>query len=204
MPIDLCSSIKKTSQWAFGSSVLNSILGSSVFVSFIIALIMVLLIMIMYPAKAGTPFSVVAKMFVYMLFSSMLVIFLHDGVIKYMFEEEMQEQKEDAIITGGTTGDLVYNASNTFVSPYRNNSNTAQTSNENSGSNTSQPISPHGYRINPNNNESVESPVASPMAAVTEKQEITSIVEGGPVTGGKVFKGIKITNQPINPFKLNQ
>ncbi len=194
MPIDLYSSIKKTSQWAFGSTILNNILGSSIFVSLIIALIMVLLIMIMYPAKSGTPFSVIAKMFIYMLFSSMLVIFLHDGVIKYMFEEELQEQKDDAIITGGTSGDLVYGAAHTLVNP-----NSHNTTNNNQ-------VNSHRYRINPNEDHEALSPIASPTSAKSAKggEEITSIAEGGSVTGGKVFTGLKVIHQPINPFKLNQ
>ncbi len=88
MPIDLHSSLKGASQWAFGSPLLNNALGSSICVALIIALLMILLIMFMYPAKPGTPFSVLAKLFVYMLFGTMMIVFLHDGVIKYMIEEE--------------------------------------------------------------------------------------------------------------------
>lgn len=88
MPIDLYTSLKKTSQWAFGSPILNSVLGSSVFMSIAIALLMIVLIMVMYPAKSGTGFSVIFKMFVYMTFGSLLLVFLHDCVLKYMIEEE--------------------------------------------------------------------------------------------------------------------
>ena len=104
MPIDLYSTINKTSQWAFGSPVLNAILGSSVFVALVVALLMVVIVMVMYPAKSGTPFSVVMKMFVYMAAGTLLVIFLHDGVLKYMMEEESAEDDADAFMQNTTMG----------------------------------------------------------------------------------------------------
>lgn len=111
MPIDLLSSIRKTSHWAFGSPILNNILGSSIFVALTIAIIMILIIMFMYPAKSGTPFSIVGKMFIYMFFITLMVIFLHDGVIKYMFEEELGEKASDDIMQGVTLSskNVVYN-----------------------------------------------------------------------------------------------
>jgi hypothetical protein len=108
MPIDLYCTLKKTSQWAFGSSFLNSVLGSSIFVSIVVSLVMVLIVMIMYPAKAGTSFSVVAKMFVYMFLGTMVVVFLHDGVIKYMLEEEHAADKSEEFMQNTTIGGREY------------------------------------------------------------------------------------------------
>ncbi len=98
MAIDLYSTLKNTSQWAFGSAILNGILSSSIFVAFVIALIMVLLIMLMYPAKSGTSFSVVCKLFVYMFLGSLLVLFLHDGVLTYMIKEEYSNNNTDSLM----------------------------------------------------------------------------------------------------------
>lgn len=111
MPIDLLSSIKKTSQWTFSSPTLNYILGSSFFVAIIIALLMIILIMILYPAQKNTPFSVVCKLFIYMFFGSMLVVFLHDGVIKTMYEEEQLSKEHDSLMSGVdvVNADVVYN-----------------------------------------------------------------------------------------------
>jgi hypothetical protein len=103
MPIDLYSSVKKTSKWAFDSPFLNNVLGSTLFVSIIIALIMILIIMIMYPAKSGTSFSVVLKMFFYMFIGSLVVLFLHDGIIKHMIEEEYQSDSSDVLMRGTTS-----------------------------------------------------------------------------------------------------
>ncbi len=121
MPIDLHSSLKGASQWAFGSPLLNSVLGSSIFVAFVIALLMVLSIMFMYPAKAGTPFSVLAKLFVYMFFGTMLIVFLHDGVIKYIIEEEYTEKDNEYFMQNttleGRRADPSYSGMYKIVSP---------------------------------------------------------------------------------------
>lgn len=102
MPIDLYSSLKGASQWAFGSQLLNNILGSSIFVAIIVSLLMILLIMFMYPAKSGTSFVVVAKMFIYMCFGSLLIIFLHDGVLKYMMEEQFTTRDSEHFMQNTT------------------------------------------------------------------------------------------------------
>lgn len=98
MPIDLLSSSKSVSKWAFGSPFLNKVLGSSMFVAGSVAFLMIILIMIMYPAKSGTSFTVVLKMFVYMFFGSLLVIFLHDGVVRYITEESHNEKQAEAFM----------------------------------------------------------------------------------------------------------
>lgn len=108
MPIDLCSSVNSVSHYAFGSSALNSILSSSIFVAVVIALIMMALIMILYPAKKGTPFFLVGKMFVYMFFISWLVIFLHDSVLRYTFDEDKQKDSSHDFIHHMTNNDPVY------------------------------------------------------------------------------------------------
>lgn len=119
MPIDLYGSLKKSSQWAFGSPLLNSILSSSIFVAGVIALIMVLLITVMYPAKKGTPFSIVAKMFVYMFFGTLLVIFLHDSVLKFMLEEERAAVESESFMKNTTIEDRdpVYGSLYTPIKP---------------------------------------------------------------------------------------
>ena len=223
MPIDLYSSIKKTSQWAFGSPALNSILGSCVFVAVVIALVMIMLVMIMYPAKAGTSFSIVAKMFVYMLFGSMLIIFLHDGILRHTFEEEIHDQAENDIVTGGTITDLVYGVGRQPIDP-SGNSNQSSQYNQSSQSNTQQNISstnqPGQYNLQNNqanlqNNQSgIQSNQSGQYNSNQEntqyvirhpgdQTEVVSIVEGGPVTGGNVLGGVKVPRRIGNPFTLN-
>lgn len=109
--IDLNSSIKKTSNLVFSSPLLNGILGSSLFVAVVISLIMVILIMLYYPAQLGTPFSIVCKIFIYMFLASFLVVFLHDGVFKFLLQEQEQERNDEDILSGTNNNgrDVVYN-----------------------------------------------------------------------------------------------
>jgi hypothetical protein len=140
MPIDLLSSIKKTSQWTFSSPTLNGVLGSSFFVSIVIALLMVLLIMIMYPAKKNTPISILLKMFIYMFFGTMLVVFLHDGVIKTMYDEEQQCSEEETLMSGVNikNADVVYNTNPIPTIQMPNTQSTPNTQNTPSTQNTQQ------------------------------------------------------------------
>lgn len=131
MPIDLYSSSKAASRWAFGSPFLNKILGSSLFVAGIVAFLMILLIMVMYPAKSGTSFSVVVKMFIYMFFGSLLVIFLHDGVVRYLAEEDRNEKQADAFMQNitqtGRTADPSYASMYKPIAPQTTAQTTSQT-----------------------------------------------------------------------------
>lgn len=110
MPVDLGSTIKKTSRFIFSSNLLNNILGSSLFLSILMSIFMLLLVMIIYPAKSGTPISVLCKLFIYMFFGSLAFIFLHDGIIKNFFEEEELERQENDILQGTNSlnKDVVY------------------------------------------------------------------------------------------------
>ena len=110
MPVDLGSTIKKTSRFIFSSNLLNNILGSSLFLSILMSIFMLLLVMIIYPAKSGTPISVLCKLFIYMFFGSLAFIFLHDGIIKNFFEEEEMERQENDILQGTNSlnQDVVY------------------------------------------------------------------------------------------------
>lgn len=111
MSIDLYESIDGMSKWAFGNNFLNKILGSSLAIAIVISFIMVLLIMFIYPAKQGTSFVVVLKLFVYMFFSSLLVIFLHDGILKYTIKEDVVEGGNNSFtsrIIGGSDSDPTY------------------------------------------------------------------------------------------------
>ena len=68
--------------------------------------------MIMYPARKNTQLSVLCKMFIYMFFSSLLIVFLHDGVIKTMYDEELQTSEENNMMSGidVVNADAVYNS----------------------------------------------------------------------------------------------
>lgn len=117
MPIDFHSTIKKISQWAFGSPILNNILSNSLFVAVVVSFIMLFLIMFLYPAKSGTPLSIVFKMFIYMLFSSFVTIFLHDGVVKHIYDEEKNIMANDDLIENSTNPNIVYRPDHKLINP---------------------------------------------------------------------------------------
>jgi hypothetical protein len=179
MPIDLCGSINKTSQWAFGSPILNSIFGSSVFVAIVIAFIMILLIMVMYPAKSGTSLGIVVKMFIYMLFGSLLIVFLHDGVIKAQYSEQQDDEAAAAFMRNTTMEGRQYDPS--YGSTYKQ-------------------ISPTITSSIPPAPTSPTSPTNIVKGGVEEtSNEVVSIAEGGLVTGGRLY-GPRVTRKEMNPF----
>lgn len=178
MPIDLLSSIKKTSQWTFSSPTINYILGSSLFIAIIIALVMVLLIMIMYPARKNTQLSVLCKMFIYMFFSSLLIVFLHDGVIKTMYDEELQSSEENNMMSGidVVNADAVYNSNpmSTLVQQQPV---------------TQQPVMP------------ISAPISSPpvQPVINERENNVQLAEF--ITGGGTLHGHKPPGKKSNLFK---
>lgn len=150
MPIDLCSSINKTSRWAFGSPVLNSLLGSSIWLAILITIFIVIIIMVMYPAKKNTPLSLVFKMSIYIFLTTMLLLFLHDGIIKYLYDEEYQEKSNNEILRGVDMEDkdVVYN-STSMINPAMQSTN-----------------------------QSIQSPVQSPVQSPIQSP-VRNIIEGG-------------------------
>lgn len=119
MAIDLNSIINSCSRTVFGSDLLNSILSSSIFMAIVITLVMLLIIMIIYPAKKGTGFVVIAKMGLYMFLISFMLIFLHDSVLKYTFEEKTHDRSADEIMKGMNSNnrDPVANSIYSNISP---------------------------------------------------------------------------------------
>ena len=102
MSIDFMSGLNNVGQYAFSSVFLNSVVGNSVMLALVISIIMILLIMIFYPAKKNTGCFVLFKIFIYSFLISSFVIFLHDGVMKYHYLEKI-ENRDNAAILGGLT-----------------------------------------------------------------------------------------------------
>jgi len=141
MPIDIYSSLKKTGQYAFGSSILNSLFGGTWVLAGIIALTMILIIMIMYPAKSGTSISVIFRMFLYMFGISVVLIFLHDGITKYRWQEDREHVEANDFIknmtVSGRQADPVYGTNYTMVNPGITGKGESDTKNESIDTGTS-------------------------------------------------------------------
>lgn len=119
MPIDLYSSVNKVSHFAFGSTVLNTLFGSTTITALIIATIMIISVMILYPAKLHTPLMVVFKMFIYIFIFTLLIVFVHDGVTKYTIEEKFQDKISADLMQGTSisTRDSVYGSGYVDINP---------------------------------------------------------------------------------------
>ena len=184
MPIDLYDGIKDTSQWVFGSTLLNNILGNSVALAIIISLLMILLIMFMYPSKKGTSFTIIIKLFVYMFIRSLLVIFLHDGIMKYTLKDEYLNKDNEELMQRTTLGGRENNSSYIAYYDYHKNGGTSNelnkpTDNVNNISNVS--------------NNVMEPPVPSPLT-IHAKDTIS-------FDGGNIIKTKPVRNN-INPYSF--
>ena len=119
MSIDLANSIKSSSNWAFKSIIPTGVLSSSITVAVLVSVVMVTLIALFYPAKRGTSFFILVKLFVYMFISSMVIVFLHDSVVKSIRDDEQENKNMTDMMNGLTTGgrSAVYRGGNTLVTP---------------------------------------------------------------------------------------
>lgn len=94
MPIDFLSTTNSL-QSAVESSWANTVFGGTVSTAIMISILFVLLIMVMYPAKSGTSFWVVVKMWLYALVSVGVLLFLHDGVLRAKIKKEHTDGLND-------------------------------------------------------------------------------------------------------------
>jgi hypothetical protein len=113
MTIDFNSTLDKISRWGFGSPVINGLLSNPFICAAVISATMIFLIMFMYPAKPGTSIHVVCKMFVYMFGMCVCLVFLHDGVLRYTYQDRGKLDNEDAFMESATNGDVVYHEKTT-------------------------------------------------------------------------------------------
>ena len=88
MSIDLRDSAARAGSYVSSSPLLNGIFSNKIVVSLMIAAIMILIVMIVYPAKKGTGVGLLIKMFVYMATFTGIVMFLHDGILESNFKEQ--------------------------------------------------------------------------------------------------------------------
>jgi hypothetical protein len=111
MPIDISSSVNNISKQVFGTSIINKYLGSTIFVGIIITFILLLIIMIFYPAKENTSVKIIFKVGLYSFLSSLLILFLHDGIIKSNLSNDKISENNEKIIQNLTNKnrDSIYN-----------------------------------------------------------------------------------------------
>ena len=111
MPIDFSSSVNNISGKVFGTSIINKYLSSTLVVAFLITFILIIIIMLFYPAKENTPIKILVKVGLYSFLSSALILFLHNGVIKSNMTNNVMDENNEKIIQNLTNSnrDIIYN-----------------------------------------------------------------------------------------------
>ena len=91
MTIELLACTRQVNKYASDSIGLNKLLSSTGIFALILSGVMILIVMIFYPAKSGTGIYVLVKIFMYMCVSSIILVFLHDGILKDQFINASKE-----------------------------------------------------------------------------------------------------------------
>jgi hypothetical protein len=98
MPCDLGSTLKGACNWTFGSATLNGIFISPLWVSVLLTIIIMILILVIYPVKTETPFYLIFKTAFYIFITNLAIQVIHNGVIKYSYENKYEDQKTKDLI----------------------------------------------------------------------------------------------------------
>lgn len=119
MPIDLNDSLNNISARAFGSPVISGALGNVLSCAAILSIIAIVLIMFIYPAKSGTSFVVVVKIFIYMFAASAALIFIHDGIRskRSAYQNTASDQYDLVTQSNPADRDVIYSQDSHEVRP---------------------------------------------------------------------------------------
>lgn len=91
MPIDIGQSLKNLTDYTVGSSFLNGIFSSTLVISLLISTIVVLLVVLTYPAKKHVGYRHIIKLFMYVLVAVGSLQLIHSSVIKYTYKKELED-----------------------------------------------------------------------------------------------------------------
>jgi len=122
MPIDLYSTVGKVRHTAFGSSILNGLLGSTLMASLVLSVVFMIFVLAIYPVKKNTPKTYLLKVFIYVFMAALVLVFLHDGIVKFNIEQQFKDNAEEEAVQDNNSS-MVYGA----IPVQPNNINTYQT-----------------------------------------------------------------------------
>ena len=118
MPFELSESLKNTCSMTFASRGVNLIFSNKIYTSAILTIMIIVLIMILYPGKKGTPFWIVGKLGVYIFLVSLAIIFIHNGVVYSAFENKNGNKEIDGFINSiGDDTNIAFRGDNIAVKP---------------------------------------------------------------------------------------
>lgn len=118
MPFELSESLKNTCGMTFASRGINGLFCSKIYTSAILTLLIIVLIMILYPGQKGTPFWMIGKLGVYIFITTLVIVFIHDGVVYSAFEKKTGGDETESFIAGiGGDANLPFKDENHEVRP---------------------------------------------------------------------------------------
>jgi hypothetical protein len=117
MPCDISDSFKGGCQTVFGFKFLNSIFSSTLWTSFLITAIVILLLMTLIPVESDTPVWLLFKFMFYTFLSVVGILVIHNGTLSIKDQEE---------ISGEISKDLENKLENPKDSDPVNESNTVE------------------------------------------------------------------------------
>jgi hypothetical protein len=88
MPVEFGNSLKSSYQTVFGLKFFNSIFSSTLWTSFLITAIIIILLMVFIPVKTETPAVVLFRFMLYTFITVLGVLFLHNGTLRIGDEEK--------------------------------------------------------------------------------------------------------------------
>lgn len=115
--IELSALSENTCGWSFASKGMNNLFCNKFYTAGMLTAMIIILIMVLYPGKKGTPVFVVFKLAFYILICSYLVIFVRDGILNKKTTLETEGGKTDAFINALGGDDPVYGDNSITVTP---------------------------------------------------------------------------------------
>ena len=117
MPIELSESLKNTCGSQFVSRGMNRLFCSKFYTTLILTIIILILIMIIYPCQKGTPYWVLGKLGLYIFVGSLVILFIHDGVLYSTIKKEIKGGESDAFISSIGGDNVVFGGEAMPVKP---------------------------------------------------------------------------------------
>jgi hypothetical protein len=122
MPLEISSLLKDSYGWSFSSRGLNSLFCNKFYTALILTIIILILIMNIYPCKIGTSACVTFKLGIYILITSLTILFIHDSVVCDIHEKSVTGGETDTFINAlGSDTNPAFSKDVTVVNPKLNN-----------------------------------------------------------------------------------
>ena len=98
----------------------NGILSNIVYVSITLSILLIIMILFIYPCKETTPAWVLAKLFVYLSITNLIIFSMHNSIMKNKYSEKFSSETSEKFINninsrGGSAS--IYNSENIKVVP---------------------------------------------------------------------------------------